>query len=294
MSDNVYHPSLFFEVEDEGIANMLFDLDVRSSDSILYLGGRIDDNNLYPPDYCKYLNQKIKELNPRKIICHSHFYAWKYYEKGILDDSMKIDLIVCQRKHVKTNSFNTINKSEYNHTSIKYAEGTHLWCLKELIDKNTKTIFALYNVHTGGPMRKIVKFYTKWFKGCNKKYNLHNLKYFTFDRRYNPLKLVNKDLGHGDYIRNSTDGFAILTNILRLGFKKVNILGFTAFGSDEDSSNFSKYITSEDEDYNNRNYFDIQTSEDQQAEADILKYWIENQQINNLEDYSKLQESVSR
>ena len=292
MSDDIYHPSLFFEVEDEGIAKLLIGLDARVSDSLLYLGGRIDDNNLYPPDYCKYLNQKIKELNPRKIICHSHFYAWKYYEKGILDDSMKIDLIVCYRNHVKRNSFNTIDKSDYKHASIEHAEGTHLWCLKELIDKNIKTIFALYGVHTGGPMRKFVKFYTKWFKGCNKKYNLGNLKYFTFDRRYSPSDLTKTNLGHGKHTRNSTDGFGILKQILELGFQQVNILGFTAFGSDEDSSKFSKYISPEDEELNNRNYFEIKTSEDQKAEADILKYWIENQYIYNLEDYSKLQESV--
>ena len=273
-------PDVFFKIEDKGIENPLLAMGLRSSDPMLYLGGRVDDNNLYPTGYRKYLNQKIKELNPKKIICHSHWYAWKYYNKGILDESMKIDLIVCNYGYLSKNTFDPINKDEYN--------GSHLWCIKELIDKNIETIFALYNVHTGDPTSKTIDFHTSWFEGCDKKYDAKNIKYFILDRRYSPSSLTDKDLGHGSHTRNSTDGFGIIKHILELGFKQVNILGFTAFGSDEDSSVFSDYMTSKDKAINNKKYFKIQTSEDQRAEADILKDWIENERIYNLEDYQTL------
>ena len=61
---------------------------------ILYLGGRIDDDNLYPTKYRKYLNSKIKELSPDKIICHNYWYAKKYYENGILSEDTKIDMVL--------------------------------------------------------------------------------------------------------------------------------------------------------------------------------------------------------
>ena len=277
---------LFFKVEDEGIKNLLLAMELKSSDPILYLGGRVDDNNLYPPGYTKYLNQKIKELNPKKIICHSHWYAWKYYKKGILDESMKIDLIVCNYKYLSRHTFDPINKADYN--------GSHLWCIKELIDKNIKTIFAAYETHTGKPVWKSVEFYINWFKGCHKKYDANNIKYFTLDRRYSPSSLTDKKLGHGNHTRNATDGFAILSSIIELGFKQVNILGFTAFGSDEDSSNFTNYVTSKDQSINNKNYFHIETSEDQRAEADILNDWIENERIYNLEDYQTLRKYLQK
>jgi len=270
----------YIKIEDTGIENLLLYMGLESYDPILYLGGRIDDDNLYPPDYAKYLNKKIKELNPKKIICHSHWYAWKYYEKGILDKSMNIDTIVCNYGYLSTNTFDPINKGDYS--------GSHHWCIDKLVEKNSKIIFAAYRVHTGERLPKEVDFYLSWFKKCGSKYNINNFRYFTFDRRYNPVNLTNKDLGLGRYVRNSTDGFGVLLNILELGFKKVNILGFTAFGSNEDHSNFTQYVTSNDRRVNNRNYFNIQTSEDQRAEADILQSMVLTGRINNLEDYDKL------
>ena len=41
---------------------------LHKDDVILYLGGRIDDDALYPPKYIKYLRDKIKRLKPTKII----------------------------------------------------------------------------------------------------------------------------------------------------------------------------------------------------------------------------------
>ena len=273
-------PSLFIRVDSEAIENILLDMGLSAYDPILYLGGRVDDDNLYPTEYAKYLNQKIKELNPKKIICHSHWYAWKYYEKGILDDSMQIDLIVCNYGYLNTNTFDPINKNDY--------KGDHLWCIKSLVEKNPNMIFAAYqNAGDGQTPPSSADFYMRCFKDV-KSYRISNLKYFTFDRRYNPLELTDKDLGHGSHTRNSTDGFGVLTNILKSGFKKVNIAGFTAFGSDEDDSNFSEYTTSHDKRVVNRNYFNIQTSEDQRAEADVLKHWTETRYINNLECLTKL------
>ena len=97
--NNGWLPEPCVKIENTGIES-LFDSEglkgiANRHDPILYLGGRVDDDNLYPTAYIKYLNQKIKELYPKKIICHSHWYAWRYYEKGVLDESMKIDIIVC-------------------------------------------------------------------------------------------------------------------------------------------------------------------------------------------------------
>ena len=280
----------YVKIEDTGIESLLDSVELKCYDSILYLGGRVDDDNLYPPGYTKYLNQKIKELNPKKIICHSHWYAWKYYEKGILDESMKIDITVCNYGYLSTNTFDPINKHDY--------KGDHLWCIKGLIEKNPNIIFAAYKTQseTGIATSAVqtpssVDFYMKWFKGCDPRYSINNLRYFTLDRRYNPLNLVNKDLGrrytlcYGNHVRNSTDGFGVLTNILKLGFKKVNIIGFTAFGSDEDQSHFTPQGAGP---YAGRKYFDLKTSENQRVEADILKYLAQNNKIKNLENYKKL------
>ena len=68
----------------------------------------------------------------------------------------------------------------------------------------------------------------------------------------------------------------------------LSIAGFSAFGSDEDDSYFTKYSTSVDSRVNNKSYFQLQTSEDQRQEADILKEWTQNKCINNLENYEIL------
>lgn len=257
------------EIKDTGIENLLSEM--RYNDSILYLGGRIDDDNLYPPDYIKYLNQKIKELNPKHIICHSHWYAWKYYERGILDKSMKIDTIVCNYYYFITNTFDPINKEDY--------QGSHLWCINSLIEKNPNIVFALYDPNN---KQGSVTVDMKWFERETRNFlEYDNFKYFTFDRK-------------GDHGRNCTDGFGILTNLLKLGFKKINIIGFTAFGSNEDDSNFTKYTTSQDTRVVNKTYFKLETSEDQRAEADILNHWSKSKKIFNVENYQILTKHSKR
>ena len=57
----------YFTVKYTGISSLLECMNLQQDDTILYLGGRIDDDNLYPANYRKYLNFKIKELNPKKI-----------------------------------------------------------------------------------------------------------------------------------------------------------------------------------------------------------------------------------
>ena len=276
------------KVEDTGIESLFDNTDLKYDDSILYLGGRIDDDNLYPTDYIKYLNQKIKELNPKHIICHSHWYAWKYYDRGVLDESMKINTIVCNYGYLSTDTFDPINKEDY--------QGSHLWCIGPLIEKNPNIVFASYGVRAmnGSPPCSAVNLYREWFGGYDNRFKVSNLKYFTFDREYSPPSLTNKDLGHGSHGRNSTDGFAILTNLLNMGFKKLNIIGFTAFGSNEDDSNFTEYTTSRDPRIINRKYFQLETSEDQLAEADILRYWVENKKIYNLENYEILTKHLEK
>ena len=72
----------------------------------------------------------------------------------------------------------------------------------------------------------------------------------------------------------------------------LSIAGFSAFGSDEDDSHFTKYSTSVDSRVNNKSYFQLQTSEDQREEANILKELTLNKYINNLENYEILTQSL--
>lgn len=250
-------------VKDIGIENLLNSVGLTFDDSILYLGGRIGDNALYPADYVKYLNQKIKELNPKYIIVHSPWYAWKYYDVGVLDESTNIDMIVCYYHYLKEDDFDPLNKEDY--------QGSHRWCMKHILEKNPSITIAAYDVNLSCPSE--VEFFAEWFEGYNE--DLTTCTYFKFDRR-------------GDHGKNCTDGFAILTNFLKTGFVNLSIAGFSAFGSDEDDSYFTKYSTSVDSRVNNKSYFQLQTSEDQRQEADILKEWTQNKCINNLENYEIL------
>ena len=249
--------------ENIGIEGAIEKLNIKKDDVILYLGGRIDDDNLYPFDYINYLNHKIKELNPKKILCHSHWYAWKYYQKGILDESTNIDMIFCHSSYLKREQFEPIDPEYYG--------GGHIEYIKYMIEKNPDIIFAGYNTHAG----KTVDFKESWF---TPEYNLDNLVCFDFDRQYSPEDF--NETRHGDHPRNGTDGFCIISNFLELGFKNLNILGFTAFGSDEDDSRFSKYKSGPTQGHK---YFSLPTSEDQRAEADILKRLVEDKKIHNLE-----------
>lgn len=273
------------KIDDTGLDSILECIDAKHEDVILYLGGRVDDSNLYPDKYCKYLNSKIKELNPKKIICHTHWYADKYYERGILDESRKIDMILCHFDYMANDTFQPLNAQDYG--------GSHRFYLQKIMNNNPNIVIANYlnnlgswywNRVVGFELPESIMFNTSW---CPETFNLNNIKYFTFERGYCPIDLVGKDLGHGNDIRNSTDGFDIIKQIIGLGYKNLNITGFTAFGSEEDCSIFSNYNV-KDKKVNGKNYFNIETSEDQRAEADILKYWADNKTIYNLEDHDKL------
>lgn len=282
---------------DMGIDNLPKYMGLQEDDVVLYLGGRIDDPALYPEEYRKYLNSKIKELNPNKIVCHSHWYAKKYYEKGILDESTKIDTVVVCYHYVTHGRLQSINPTDYS---------DHRTWMKILIDKNPNIIYTMYISQGAKPSS--VELDGDWFR---EDYNLNNVKYFSFDRTYSVQDFaevewnvpktaatgtINLGLSalkrrllayDGTVTRNSTDGFAVLTSLVKAGLKNVNILGFSAFGSDEDQfyhTEFSPEITR----FAGRKYFDLGTSEDPQTESDILQYWVQTKKIKNVEDYNKL------
>tara|TARA_R110000824_G_scaffold278755_1_gene467022 strand:- start:3917 stop:4723 length:807 start_codon:yes stop_codon:yes gene_type:complete len=247
---------------------------INQSDTILYLGGRIDDDNLYPSEYIKYLNSKIKKLNPSKIICHNHFYAKKYYQKGVLDIDDKIDMVVVQYDYMTQGNLQTIHPSDYS----DYRE----W-MKILINKNPKMVCGMYISEGQKPDSVIAD--TKWF---TEDYEKNKIKYFSFDRGYSPKDLTGEDLGLGTNTRNASDGFGMIINLLNLGFSDLNILGFTAFGSDEDMSYHTAYECRGDPRFKGKKLFDLETSEDLPTESNILKYWINTGKIKNIEDHKTL------
>jgi len=249
-------------------------IDLQETDVILYLGGRIDDDNLYPPGYRKYLKAKIKSLKPTKIICHTPWYAKKYYEKGILTKHTKIDLVLVYYSFLHGGLLNhTINPVDYGADSHAY--------LKTLIDKNPNIVYAVYRCPEDG-CPDLMGIDNDRFCGD---YDLNNVKYFSIDRVYSPKDLTEEELGHGGWTRNATDGFAMITNLVEAGFKNLNILGFSAFGSDEDQSYHTEFSTGL---HVGQKYFDLSTTEDQLAEADILQSWVQTKKIKNVEDYGKL------
>jgi len=248
-------------------------IDLQENDVILYLGGRIDDDALYPPGYREYLKAKIKKLKPTKIICHNHWYAKKYYEKGILTKHTKIDMVLVCYHHLRNGNFPSIDPADYI---------DHRTYMKTLIDKNPSIVYAIYISQGNKPPSVDVN--DGWFR---EDYDLNNAKYFSFDRTYSPKDLTDEELGHGGRTRNASDGFAMVANLVKAGFKNINILGFSAFGSDEDMSYHTAY-KSGDRRLFGRKYFNLGTSEDQPAEADILQFWVKTKKIKNVEDYSKL------
>ena len=248
--------------------------DFCEDDVILYLGGRIDDDKLYPPNYVSFLNNKINDLKPNKIICHNHWYAKKYYQKGILSNNAKIDIIFVYYPYLVNNNLQTINPSEYN---------DHYDWMKKMIEKNPNIIYTMYISEGNKPPS--VSIDKKWF---THDYNIENAKYLCVDRQYLPDSLTGTDMGHGTHERNGSDGFVMLTNLINSGFKNVNILGFSAFGSDEDMSYHSVYECNGDHRFKGRKLFDLKTSEDLKAESDILRYWDRNKTLNNIENHDKL------
>tara|TARA_R110000796_G_C14561116_1_gene434876 strand:+ start:1976 stop:2803 length:828 start_codon:yes stop_codon:yes gene_type:complete len=262
-------------VENNNELNNLYTfLNLQEGDVILYLGGRIDDDNLYPEKYRKYLNSKIKELNPDRIICHTHWYAKKYYNGNILKKSKKIDMVLAYSNHFIHGPIQTINPQDYN----DYGE-----YLKTITKINPDLIYVLYDFEQG-----VIILEDEKYKNFGDDYNLKNIKSFYFDRSYRPNDLIDEPRDEWDELNfNCTDGFAIINRLINYDNIHLNIIGFSAFGQDEDSSRFTPYNLS-DTDYKDLNYFDIKTSEDQRIEAEILKNYIELKKINNLENYDML------
>jgi hypothetical protein len=255
-------------------------LNLNRDESIMYMGGRIDDDKLYPQEYTGYLNRKIKEINPSKIICHNHWYAKKYYELGILDENTKIDVIFACYWYVVDGNLQMINPSYYS---------DHRQWMKRLIDKNSNINYALYISEGQKPGEVTID--TKWF---SKNYNLENIKYFTYDRTYTPKELTGLNLNHGEHRRNSSDGFGCLSGLIKSGYNNISIVGFSGFGSDEDMSYHSSYDCDGDPRFYGKKYFNLNTSEDLRAESDILKYWTETGKIKNIENHSRLIKSISK
>lgn len=247
---------------------------LQEDDVILYMGGRIDDDKLYPPEYSQYLNSKIEKLSPTKIICHNHWYAKKYYKNGILNENTKIDMIFVYYHYLLTGKLQMINPKQYS---------DHREWIKILIDKNPNIVYSMYISEGNKPPS--VEIDRQWFKDD---YNLDNVKYLTFDRKYSPSSLIDVDIGRGQHSRNGSDGFSVVTSLIKSGFKNINILGFSAFGSNEDMSYHSTYDCNGDPRFFGKKLFDINTSEDLRAESDILKHWVQTKRLNNLEDYDKL------
>jgi len=259
--------------------------DLQKNDTILYLGGRIDDDNLYPVEYSKYLNSQIKELSPDKIICHNYWYAKQYYDKGILSDDTKIDIVLSYYGYFEEGPRNSINPEKYNNYKN--------W-IKILIDKNPNIVYALYIDDNKNFNNRPSSIYVN-DDLFGENYDLNNIKYFERDRR-----LMFKVPQEEEKKLNGTGGFVTLIKMLESGFNNLHILGFSAFGSDEDQSNFSKYgvncINTKfhrhyNRYYKNKTYFDLKSSEDQKAEAHILQYLCNDNVLTNLENYSKLKES---
>ena len=262
------------KVEKSPIEDALRHAGIGESDTILYMGGRIDDNNLYPPSYCEYLNKKIQSLKPTKIICHNHWYAKKYYEKQILTKNTNIDIIFAYYHYVNKGKLQTINPIEYS---------DHRSSMKLMIDKNPNVVYAFYISQLPQPSSIDVK--QEWF---TKDYKKNNIKYFCFNRQYSPSSLVDIDLGHGAQTRNASDGFGCILELIRVGFKNINILGFSAFGSDEDMTHHTAYTCNKDPIFLGRKLFNLGTSEDLRAESDIMCYWDKTSVVKNIENYNKM------
>jgi hypothetical protein len=243
-------------------------------DVILYLGGRIDDDKLYPPNYASFLNDKISDLKPNKIICHNHWYAKKYYQKGVLSSDTKIDMIFVYYPYLVSGNLQMINPIDYE---------DHRDWMRLLIQKNPNIVYTMYISEGNKPPS--VSINKNWFTAD---YDFKNVKYLCANRQYSPSSLLGVDIGHGDHVRNGSDGFTMLTNLINYGFKNINVLGFSAFGSDEDMSYHSTYNCNGDPRFEGRKLFDLKTSEDLKAESDILKYWDKNKVINNIENHTKL------
>ena len=154
----------------------------------------------------------------------------------------------------------------------------HKWP-KILINKNPKIVFGLYISEGAAPSSILFK--PQWFEPT---LDPNNVKYFSWSRIY----LDENFIKGGDSSRkNASDGFGMIKTLLELNFSNLSILGFTAFGSDEDMYYHTKY-RGRDIRFAGRKYFDLDTSEDLPTESNILKHWIDTGKIKNIEDHNTL------
>ena len=272
------------------------DKSINNEQVVLYLGGRIDDDALYPKSYCSYLNSKIKELNPTKIIAHTPWYAKKYYDKGILDESMKLDMVITYYPHSSLKErMQVINPDGYDREKS--------WKYLYDLTKDTTYLFYIHNKVQKGSLSIVEK--TRLFINNGERvsnFDTTKIKFLLYDRRYfDPRKKNDLNIPWDEKVGfiNTTDGFAFTLMFLGAGFKNLNIIGFSAFGSDEDQSRFSKYTSVKhpdgnvsDERFNNKTYFDLATSENQRLESDILKYFCEKGDLHNLENEEELMKAL--
>jgi hypothetical protein len=267
------------DIKIQSILDLFEEIRLQKNDVVLYLGGRVDDDNLYPPEYAKYLNDSIERLQPDKIICHNPWYAKKYYDKEILTKNMKIDIILSQVYYYENpdTQLQVICRSDY--------ENYHVY-VKTLTNKNPNIIYTMYRC---SPIGKSEKYISITDEDFGEGYDLNNVKYVEFfNRQYIPDELID---GSANEPVNATDGFAVIKHLLDSGFNNLNIIGFSGFGSEEDTTLFTKYSSS-DPRFKDKKYFDLRTSEDRRMEADILQYWSNSSHLRNLENYSKLEEST--
>jgi hypothetical protein len=239
------------------------------------LGGRIDFDNLYPKEYCKYLNKKIKELNPNKIICHSYIYAQKYYNYGILDENTKIDIVLTWATYLYEDKerYTTSDSDIKEKISKKYNIKTKLSIndisyINILYNKNKNCKFIFYipgyscNMIDNKPQFEHINF-LYWYLSKRdilpkNKIDINNYLNDTYEKKF-----------------NCTDGFLYIDFFIKkLNFRNINLIGFSTFGSNEKNLN---------DVYLNEN----NTTEKQNIESEILQMLVKNRYINSLENLKK-------
>ena len=176
-----------------------------------------------------------------------------------------------------------INPVEYNRSHLSY--------IKVLTNKNPNIIMGNIYISEGLIPNAINVFPEHAKKNFGEHYDLTKIKYFSYSRAYTPNVLA-PELNYGTSQINASDGFAMVSKLSSAGFRNINILGFSAFGSEEDLSYHSVYDCEGDNRFYGRKYFNVNTSENLRVESDILKHWSQTGKIKNVEKHSKLMTSL--
>ena len=251
---------------------------INNNDIVLYLGGRILDNKTgkfnekcYPENYCKFLNIQIKKLNPSKIICHSFMYAELYYKSKILDKEMKIDIIFNWLYYY-------LNKPRWYYGELNYKY------INTLIDKNKSTKFLLYYSHLPDAKSYPPPSKNDLINRLELRLNSENIKYFLHSKENSSRKItpntiidINKYM-IDDYLKtyNASDGFLFIDYFVKiLKLKNLNLVGFSCFDNKLDILN---------NDYTHN----MNTTENQYLENDLIFQMINNNIIKTLENVNEL------